>query len=162
MNLLKIRLFQAGIFKQAKFLVSTPQIAQKVLYISEAGVVSQELLPMNTGFISALKKAWLVLHMLKFTVYKDGVPAQDEQVLLISDRSYIPLDPNNVIKSKDRERLTSLTDIARLRHAETRADVDKNKDQRTDLAQTIIYGGFMLLGLLALGTFVLKSCGGAG
>ncbi len=160
MDLLKLNLFRGGIFKQAKFLVSTPQKAGKTLFISEAGTISQEILPMHTGWISSgIKKAWLVLHGLKFTLCKDGKPIQDEPVLLISERSYIPLDPNGTLKPKDKEKLTSLKDIARLRHAEERADAGRPED-KTDVQSTIITGSFILLALMLI--LNLIQCGGPG
>lgn len=162
MDLLKLNIFRGGVFKQAKFLVSTPQSAQKVVLISEAGTISQEILPMHTGWISTdikmgLKKAWLVLHSCKFSVYKDGVPVQDEQVLLISERSYIPLDPNELIKQKEKEKLTSLKDIARLRHTERRIDAGRYTGGQ-GMAEKIVYGCFILLGLMLLTNLI--QCGG--
>ena len=162
MNLLKLNLFRGAIFKQARYLLSSPQNSQKAVFISEAGTISQEILPMHTGWISAdiksaIKKAWLVLHSCKFSVYQDGKPIQDEQVLLISERSYIPLDPNTVIKQKDMEKLTSLKDIARLRHAERRIDAGQYTGQRS-VAELIIQGCFYLLALMLLVNLI--QCGG--
>lgn len=161
-DLLKLNMFRGGIFKQAKYLVSTPQRAQKVVFISETGTISQELLPMFTGFISAdvSKKAWIVLHSLKFSLKKKNQPAQDEQVLLISERSYIPLDPNGRIKPKDKEKLVSLTDISRLRHAGVIADMGKGGESPTDIAQLIITGSFVLWALMVVAHLVRIKLGG--
>ena len=160
MDLLNIPLFRGGIAKQAKYLVSTPQKAQSVVLIAESGVVSQEYLPMSTGFVSTdgvvAKKTWLVMHNLKFQVHKKGVPT-NEAVLLLSERSYIPLDPYGVIKTKDREKLTSLTDIARLRHAEARSDTGKNEDSNTHISRMIINSCFVLMGIFAVITMI-KGC----
>ena len=163
MDLFKARIFKGGIFKQIKFLVATPQRSQRTLLLSEIGSVTQEILPMSTGYISAelAKKAWIVLHGLKFQVYKNGLPYEDEPVLLISERSYIPLDPHGGIKTKDREKLTSLKDIARLRHAEVRADAGKSGEQ-SDTANTVIVGCFVLLGIILMVGLLMHSCGGAG
>lgn len=159
MDLLKLNLFRGGLFKQLRYLISTPKDAQKCVYISEAGIVSQEILPMSTGFVEAKekKKAWDVIHNLKWRVYKSGLPSQDEAVLVITDRSYIPLDPFNTIKSKDKERLTSLKDIARLRHNEARADVGKQLDPNQRIAEFIVTSCFVLLGLFGV-IALLKGC----
>ena len=160
MDLLKLNIWRGGFFKQAKYLVSTPQKAQKNILISESGVVSQELIPMQTGFVSAeeVKKAWLVLHNLKFQVHKSGEPAGQESVLVLSERSYVPLDPLESLKPKDKEKLTSLKDIARLRHAEARADTGKNTDSNTQISQLIINGCFVMIGIFALVAFA-RGCG---
>ena len=164
MDLLKLNLFRGSIFKQIKFLFTTPQKSLKVLYISEAGSVSQELLPIETGFVSAdsVKKAWTVMHNLKCQVKKKGETVQDELVLPISDRSFIPLDPNGNIKVKEKEQKASLKDIAGLRHAEERADIGKEKDERMGIAQTVIVGSFILLGLMAILYLIITKFGGSG
>jgi len=156
MKLSKWPIFKAGIFRQAKYLVSAPQKAQRVLEILETGTVGMEPLPMQTGFMQAsseeVKKAWANVHALKFQVYKNGQPVGDDAVLAISERSYIPLDPLNTLKEKDREKLASLKDIAKVRHAQARAAAgaqDKNKD----LAAFIIQAGFVLLGLYGIIAF---------
>lgn len=160
MDLLNLNIFRGGIFKQIKFLFSTPQQSQRCIYISEPGTISQEYLPMHTGFVSPMqdKKAWTVLHSLKFQVWKDGEPAQDDSVLVISDRSYIPLDPFNTMKPKDKERLASLKDIARLAHADVRSDMSKHEDTRTRLQYFIINGCFVMIGLFVL-MALIKGCG---
>jgi len=161
MDLFKARIFRGGIFKQLKFLISTPQRSQRTLLLSEIGSVTQEILPMSTGYISAdiAKKAWMVLHNLKFRVYKNGLPYEDDQVLLISERSYIPLDPFGEIKPKDKERMTSLKDIARLRHADARADAGK-QGEGSDVASKVITGCFIMLGLILMVGLLMHSCGG--
>lgn len=160
MDLLKINLFKGGIFKQAKFLVSTPQQAQKVVYISDAGTVSMELLPSFTGFLSAdgIKKAWFNLHNLKMQVYK-GDEKQEESVLIISDRSYLPLDPHNTLKPKTKAELASLKDIAKLRHAEQRMDAGA-PEGRSTIQELIINGCFILIGILIVGKLIAIFVGG--
>ncbi len=151
MDLLKLNIFRGGIFKQIKFLFSSPKSAQKCVYYSESGVIAQYPLQITTGFVSSpnpdVKKAWEAVHDRKYHIYKRGQPYQDEQVLVISDRGYIPLDP---FKKEKKENRTSLTDIAKMRHASARADVNKQRDTNIDIAQTIILGSFVLGGLMAL------------
>lgn len=160
MDLISMNLWRGGIFKQLKYLVSSPQQAQKVFLISETGVVSQEMLGMQTGFVVAPKnkKAWAVIHSLKFQVRVDGLPPQDESVLVISERSYMPLDPLNTIGQKEKEKIASLNDIARLRHAEARATAGTTRDTEGNLSSLIINGCFLLLALYAM----LSLFGGCG
>lgn len=156
MNLAKWPIFKAGIFRQAKYLVSTPQKAQSVLEILETGTIGIEQLPMQTGFFKAstpeVKKTWANVHALKFQIYKNGQPAGKEAVLAISERSYIPLDPLNTLKQKDREKLASLKDIAKVRHAQARAAAGA-QDTHKDLAAFIIQAGFVILGIYAILTY---------
>ena len=148
MDLFKINLMQHGLVKQAKFLVSTPQKAQRVLGIMETGNVGIEPVPLQTGFIKAsgegVKKAWASIHALKLQVYKFGEPTGTESVLAISERSYKPLDALNVLTQKEVEKLASLNDIAKVRHAQARAAASASNDHR-DIAQFIIQWCFILL-----------------
>jgi len=146
-------LFRSGIFKQAKYLVSSPEKAQSSLEILETGVVGIEPLPMQTGFMKAtmpeVKKAWANVHALKYQIYKDGQPTDNESVLVISERHYIPLDPLRILKPKERERLASLKDIAKVRHAQARAAAS-SMDSHKDIAILIIQICGLLLGLYAI------------
>lgn len=162
MNLLKLNAFRGSIFKQAKFLISSPPKSQKCVYISEAGNVSMEILPINTGFVQAdtVKKAWLVLHPLKCQILKDGQPYQDEAVLSISDRSYYPLDPQKKMKQSERNKNIELKSIAKMKHAQARTDMEKGSDPQAHLAQTIVTNSFILLALIGLFALALNTCGG--
>lgn len=160
-DLFKINALQGSFFKQAKHMVSTPQRAQPVVVISETGAISKEILPMYTGFVSAdlSKKAWIVLHSLKFGLMKNGQPIEGEQVLLISERSYKPLDPYNEIDDEDKKLLVSLDDIASQRHDDRAQDVSKNNDRPNNLAQFIMTGSFIIWGLMIIGALI-RSRGG--
>lgn len=164
MDLLKLNIFRGGLFKQAKFLISTPQQAGRVFLFGENGMASMEVLPLEDAFLSADegKKSWQMDHAVTFKVYKYGEPFQDEPVLLLSERTYLPLDPFNTIKPKEKEKRSSLLDIARLRHANVLADLKKTRGQQSNVAQLIIQGCFILLGLMLLGTFIAQACGGSG
>lgn len=162
-DLLKMQLIQSSFFKQLGFLFSTPEKAQKIVMVSETGTIGQEILPMHTGFVNSTKtrRTWLVLHALKFLVYKDGKPAQDEPILLISERNYLPLDPNNSLKPKEKEKLASLKDIAKLKHAEARALAGKPNEQN-DLTTIIVYGSFILIAIFGIIGLILRKWGGGG
>jgi hypothetical protein len=159
-DLLKMQAMQGSFFKQVKFLFSSPQKAQNVVLLSESGVISKEVLPMATGFFSSptTRRTWLVLHPLKFLVYKDGKLFQDDPVMLISERNYLPLDPNAILKPKDKERLASLKDIARLKHAEARSMAGKTSGDN-GLANTIVYGSFIMIGVFGIIGLVLRKWG---
>ena len=152
MDLLKLNFFQQALFKQAKYLVSTPAHSQAVVTVSEAGTISKDLLAMNTGYITAkeTRRSWLVHHALKISIKELNGKVQDEQVLLISERNYLPLNPFDRVLS-DGE-ITPLTQIARLRHADKRANAGDNKDQdaRTRMLSMVTSGSLILIGLMAV------------
>ena len=160
MDLFKANIFRAGIFKQAKYLVSTPQVSQKVLFLSESGVIEEDYLPIKTGFVYSDEKkmAWLVLHALKLPMLRDGVITEDEEVLLLSERSYIPLDPNKIMKQKTKESLTSLENIAEMQYEQELMDTSKNPDPASHISLTIINLSFIMLGIYAVVAMV-KGCG---
>lgn len=162
MDLFKANIFKAGILKQAKFLISAPTKAQNCIYISDTGVVSLEILPTDTGFINAdnVKKAWLALSPLKFKVLKDGVPYQDESVYVICDRTYFPVDPHKRLKPSERDKLTKLNSIAKIRHAQARMDMGREPDPHASLMQSIITGGFIILAFIGFAAIIMHSCGG--
>lgn len=160
MDLLKLNIFRGSIFKQAKFLISSPPKTQRCIYLSEAGVISQEYLPVNTGFVTAdsAKKAWLVLHGLKFPVLKNGEQCQEESVLLISDRSYFPLDPQGMMPQSEKNKLINLKSIAKMKHAQARNDMSKDRDPHARLTEAIVTYSFLILALIGIGAMLLKSC----
>jgi len=147
MSILKINLWKIGLFKQVKFLISPPQIAQSALYHSEMGMVSLVQLPSHTGFLSADadKKAWKAEHILKLRILRDGEPVEDSPILPICDRSYMPLDPLKLIKADEKETRRSLKDIAGTRHDQVLIDIGKEREQPTDIAQTIIVGNLLII-----------------
>lgn len=153
-----MNIFRGGIFKQIRYLFSTPQESQNVIYISEAGTVSQEILPVDTGFVSSEKKEkdWAVVHALKFQIYENGEPT-GETALVVSDRSYLPLDPFGVLKQKDKERMASLGEIAKVRHAQERSKASKAIDPRTKLAELVLNWGFIVLCIFAVLAYA-KGC----
>jgi hypothetical protein len=75
-DLLKVRTLQGGFFKQLAFWSSSPVNAQKVLFFSESGHISAELLPIFTGYMvdSKSKRAWLSMNPLKYEVFFTGNP----------------------------------------------------------------------------------------
>lgn len=151
MDLFNLNILKSGWIRQLKFLFSSPERAQEVILWSETGAISLEPLPIHTGFVTSntTKRAWMVIHALKFAVYKDGQPWEDKQVLLISERNYKPLDPNGSMKKEDVDKLASLTDIAKLKHAEARAAAGRSDDQ-SSILDTIVVGCFLIDGLYGI------------
>jgi len=163
MDLLKANLFRGGLFKQAKFLVSTPQRAESAVFISETGTISKEVLPMQTGYMSADKEnaTWEAVHPLKLKLRKEGESVQDAGIFLISERSYMPLDPFNKIKPKEIAKKYSLKDIARNRHAIERSRVGaENASNHAPLTEIVTYGSLIIIVLCIL--MQLASCGKGG
>lgn len=149
-NLLKLRILQGSIFKQASFLISSPTGAQKTLFLSETGDISMPLYPVSQTFVTSedSKRQWANIHSLKHLVMVKGVPTGD-QVLIISEKSYMPQDPNNKLTANQKNKLASLNDTARTVHMVLRAEARRSKDA-VDLINTIIYGSFVLDGLFGI------------
>lgn len=152
MDILKWEIFRHGIFKQAKFLVTAPQRAQTAVVLSETGLVSKEIMPMSTGFITwaSLKLSWLVIHKLKVQL-KDN----DEPVLLISERSYIPLDPYERLTASDRETLTDLKEIAKDRVKQKKMSIIEKADEtaRASFMKMAFSFILVLIGIIVISTF---------
>jgi len=165
MSIIKWNIFRASWIKQISYLVSTPDRSQDAVMISESGVISRELLPLGTGFISGAKAkmAWLVLHPLKVRICgKDG-NIEDNQVLLISERSYLPLDPFGKLSAREKANLAPLETIAKLRHAEARANVaEGNADAKSRMMQTIVSGCLVIIAMVVIFRVIMEFKGGAG
>ena len=119
MDLLKLNFLQQGLFKQARYLVSTPAHSQGVVMISETGVISKDLYEMNLAQMNPkdIRRSYLALHKLKVSIKEPNGKIQDNQVFLITERNYIPLDPFNRLDATDILSMTPLKEVARLRHA---------------------------------------------
>ena len=136
--------------KQAKFLLSTPDQSQKCVYISESGTITCEVLPMETGYMTAanLHKTWKVEHNLKIQMKNEKGVLEDESVLMISDRDYLPLDPFEKITDEEREAMKPLKDIAKINHAVARSKMGgEGDDPRTRLFNTVTIWSWVIAGL---------------
>ena len=154
MDLFKINLMQHGLIKQAKFLVSTPQKAGKVLAIMETGVVGIDYLPLHTGYLEAqgegVKKNWANISTLKHKVYRNGIPTDEPDVLIISERDCEPLDPSAADEDTPKNISKPITTIASVRHYQARQEAGTFSEHR-DLAQFIIQWCFIILLLDVIG-----------
>jgi len=130
-------------------------------YIRESGIISRELLPIHTGWESPslTKKAWVIIHSLKFSVEKAGI-ATGEAVQVITDRSYIPLDPNKTMTKEELDRLADLNDIASLRHADARQDASKYQNAESSVPGNIVSWSFILIGITVALYFIGQFFGG--
>ena len=149
MDILKWEIFRSGVFKQAKFLVSAPRRAQKTVFISETGLISLELYPMSTGYISynEAKMAWIVLHKLKVSL--KGTP---EPVLVISERSYVPLNPY----SRSIDNIEPLKEIAKSRHGQKLAAITEaaGENAKAGFQRLVVSGGLLIIGIIIISTLI--------
>ncbi len=147
-DLQKLRILQGSIFKQIGFVFSPPTSSQKNLFLSETGDIAMPFMPVSTGFetMEGSKRQWAVIHSLKFRQFKNGKPFEDKPVLIVSEKSFMPQDPNGRLSLKTREKMASLNDIARTTHMVLRAEARKAKDQ-ADIINAIVYGSFIIDGI---------------
>lgn len=157
-DILRANLFSAGFFKKAKYLASQPQKAQKAIYLSETTTISLELLPMKTGYMEVedQMKVWKAEHILKKTICKHGKPIQDGSCFIITERSYMPLDPTGLIDEKDKEKLFSLKDIAVSRHAVAKAQANSNPAGKTPLMEVVVKGCLLLVGIAIIAALIMR------
>ena len=96
---------------------STPR-SQKNVLLPEEGVARSIELPMATGWESLVpdKCSWAAIHKLKVRIVSTG-----EDVFFICDRSYIPLNPCNILSKEEIQRLIPLKEIAAAKYDESLA-----------------------------------------
>lgn len=162
MDIRKLRVWRSGLFRGAKFWLSAPSHTQKNLLLYETGNIEMEHIPLYTGFVDAsklnpdTKKSWEVEHGKKFHVYKNGVPVDDETVLVLSERTYRPLQPQvKQIESEIAGNKSSLEDIGVIKHNEALHDVAKG-GQQTRIQEHIINACIVLCCLFAIAGFLLR------
>lgn len=161
-DLLKLQILQGSFFKQVAFLFSSQNKAQKVCFLYETGAVSMPVKPLETGHVvdKETQRSWDAIHSLKFQVYKYGKPYEEnEQVLLLSERSHIPLDPNGSLTTKEKEKLSSLNARARIKHAQVRAAAGVSTTG-AGVINIVLYGSFIMMGVFGVIGFILQKWGG--
>ncbi len=111
---------------------------------------------MFTGYISVAQEhmSWLVYHALKIGIKEKDGKLGDEQVLVISERNFLPLDPFKRLNAK-KDIITPLKDIAKMRHAEVRAHLseENNEDARTHMLRIASLGGIVLIAIMVIMKF---------
>ena len=81
----------------------------KAIRFPEEGIVQSLMLAMGIGWMSnvAEESSWATIHKLKVRIVSTG-----EDVFLISDRTYIPLNPCNILTKEEIASITSLENVA--------------------------------------------------
>lgn len=124
--------------KNAKLLLSSPGRSQAVLLISETGVLSREVMPMDTGYIysDTRKMGWDVIHRL--TISMKGV---EGPLLPISERSRFPLDPYSLLDQEELKKSASLDIIHGLVYTKNFALLGQGESQSPHLkmVNTVVY-----------------------
>ena len=154
-----LNIFRTGFMKKAKFMASAAERAQPVIVISETGVLAREDLALETGYCSAdSKQSWLVLHQLKLATRNKYGDIDDDPVLLITERSYKPLDPLKTLTVAQKTKILPLTSVAQVRHAEARAGIGEESETtaRDKLLLTIANTGMIIIGILAVLAFIIR------
>jgi hypothetical protein len=157
-DIFRANIFSSGFFKKAKYLASQPQKAAKAVYFSEVSIISLEMIPMKTGYMEVEDqlKTWKAEHFLTKTMCVNGKPIQNGSCFLITERSYMPLDPTGLIKEKDKEKLFSLKDIAVMRHATAKAQANSNPAGKTPLMEVVVKGCLILVGICIVAAFFMR------
>ncbi len=160
MGLFDLNFFRTGFMKKARFMVSSNKRAQPVVVISETGVIAHEEMALEPGYCSAdqVKMSWLILHQLKLLARNKFGQIDDDPILLITERSYMPLDPLKTLTAAQKAKITPLTDVARIRHAEVRAGVGEEgaTTARDKMLLTIANTGMIIIGILAVCVFIIR------
>ncbi len=161
MNISKWNIFRLGFIKKTTNLLSTTERVHPVISISETGVISRTVLPLFEGYMSMvpLKMSWLVHHPLKILAKNKRGEYEQDPVLLVSERSCLPLDPFNRITIAEKNRMTPLTEIAKLRHTEKLSNISEgNRTTARDKAvMRVITGCFVVIVMLIILAMV-KGC----
>ncbi len=137
MSILQWGLFRHSFLKQLKYYFSAPKQSQPVLMINETGYLSIEMFPLSTGYCydEENKLAWEVEHNIKETL-----EGQDEPVLIVCERSSLPLDPygRRVLKSDKKEKGYALATVKYL-EAFGRIPEEFKKSTNAQMAKAAMY-----------------------
>jgi hypothetical protein len=144
-----MNIWKFGIFKGISSLISSPKHTLTCIHAGEDGVVSKNPLPLDTGYanLEPVRKCWKAIQQLMTHV--QGV---DEQVMVITDRSYIPDNPKRKLTTKEKAELVPLDDMADLKYNEafTRVAEENQKNQNHQLLRTVLYLCFILTGIAVI------------
>lgn len=155
MSFFEANIWKSSIFKNLGFLLSTPKKIQPSIFISEAGIISMEKMPMSTGYCysDAQKVAYVVIQKAKI-----AVQGLDHLCLLISERSYLPLDPLRRIGEEEKAKIEPLKNIAKAKHDEAFSGVmmDNRKSTNAELLKTLFYVLAVIM-TIALIIYLIKS-----
>lgn len=150
-----MNIWKFGIFKVFSSLISSPKHAITCIHTGEDGIVSKNPLPLDTGYatIEAIRKTWVTIQPLK--THMQGI---DEQVIVITDRSYIPINPLRKLSQKEKEALVPLESMADTKYNEafTRVSEENQKNQNHQLLRTVLYLTFILTAIIVIVVLIKK------
>ncbi len=104
MKLSEIRLFKAGIFNQTKYLFSTPQSAQRVLYGDSQRNLTLEMLPTEGDHCYSQNGGWGPIESSKLI----RIPGVDGMVFPISFKTRYPVNPYDERTFQEKRNASSL------------------------------------------------------
>jgi hypothetical protein len=105
----KANIWKLSFFRSMSGMFKGTAREQKCISIPEEGIFRVATLPMATGWMSIVpeESSWAAIHKLKVRIVSTG-----EDVFFICDRSYIPLNPCNVLTKEEIAALVPLENIA--------------------------------------------------
>ena len=105
----KANIWKLSLFRTMGSMFKGTAREHKCIRVPEEGICQVLSLAMGTGWMSKLdeESSWAAIHKLKVRIVSTG-----EDVFFISDRSYIPLNPCNILTKEEITSITSLEDVA--------------------------------------------------
>lgn len=128
---------------------STPVRVQKCLFISETGNRSLVSWPISRGWVynEEAKLGWVLVNKLK--VAMEGL---EGEVLPISERSCLPLDPYGKLTEEERAEFAGIKDIAaeHWHDAYSRVTEEDRKSINVQMARTILWLVFITILIIVI------------
>jgi hypothetical protein len=105
----KANIWKLSLFRTMGSMFKGTAREHKCIRVPEEGICQVLSLAMGTGWMSKLdeESSWAAIHKLKVRIVSTG-----EDVFFISDRSYIPLNPCNILTKEEIDSITSLENVA--------------------------------------------------
>ncbi len=163
MGMLDWGLFRTSLIKKVRFQFSSVKRQIPVIMISETGNMCREFFEVDIGYMTApwAKMSWLVQHEKTFTVIDKHGNKEHVPITLVSERSYLPLDPLGKFK-RVKEDITPLNSVAKIQHAIVRASLaeENNTTARDKQLHALSIGCLVLAGLIICFWWAMKMWGG--
>ena len=145
----KANIWKLSFFRSVGSMLKGTVRAQKCISIPEEGIARMADLPMATGWMSVVdtKTSWAAIHKLKVRIVSLGL-----DVFFICDRSYIPLNPCDVLTKEEKAKLVPLEQIASAKYNESFATcTSRNKMKNAhNVLNTILYCSFAFTAIIVL------------
>ena len=102
-------IWKLGFFRSMSSMFKGTAREHKCIRVPEEGISQVLSLAMGTGWMSKMdeESSWAAIHKLKVRIVSTG-----EDVFFISDRTYIPLNPCNILTKEEIDSITSLENVA--------------------------------------------------